>query len=106
MSSFPDYYALLNISKNASSDEIRTAYKKESLKCVAICFQFLVADNLKVMVCRTHPDRLTQATPAEKKKATEKFQVSYSELQCRPGSNYVHEGCGRCILCAFRHNPA
>lgn len=28
-----------------------------------------------ICVSRTHPDRLSQATPAEKKKATEKFQV-------------------------------
>ncbi|KAJ7675360.1 DnaJ domain-containing protein [Mycena rosella] len=55
MSRFPDYYKLLNISKTASHDEIRTAYKKESL--------------------RTHPDRIANATAAEKKKATEKFQA-------------------------------
>jgi hypothetical protein len=55
MSTFPDYYALLNIPKTASYDEIRAAYKKESLK--------------------THPDRLTKATAAEKKQATEKFQA-------------------------------
>ncbi|TCD67035.1 hypothetical protein EIP91_000655 [Steccherinum ochraceum] len=55
MSSFPDYYAILNVSKVATTDEIRQAYKKESLK--------------------THPDRLTNATPAEKKAATEKFQA-------------------------------
>jgi len=55
MSSFPDYYALLAVPKDASSDDIRTAYKKESLK--------------------THPDRLSKATPAEKKRATERFQA-------------------------------
>ena len=33
MSTFPDYYKLLNVPQNASIDDIRTAYKKESLKC-------------------------------------------------------------------------
>ncbi|KAH9857909.1 DnaJ domain-containing protein, partial [Lenzites betulinus] len=55
MSSFPDYYKLLHVQKNASADEIRTAYKKESL--------------------RTHPDRIANATPAEKQAATERFQA-------------------------------
>ncbi|KAH7915405.1 DnaJ-domain-containing protein [Hygrophoropsis aurantiaca] len=55
MSNFPDYYSLLGVAKTASLEEIRQAYKKESL--------------------RTHPDRLTKATPAEKAATTEKFQV-------------------------------
>ncbi|TFY77452.1 hypothetical protein EWM64_g6557 [Hericium alpestre] len=55
MSSFPDYYAILNIPKNASADDVRQAYRKESLK--------------------THPDRLVNASPEERKASTEKFQA-------------------------------
>jgi len=52
---FPEYYVLLDIPKTASSDEIRTAYKRESLK--------------------THPDRLHKPTPEQRKAATERFQA-------------------------------
>ncbi|KAG9001092.1 hypothetical protein FRB94_007152 [Tulasnella sp. JGI-2019a] len=54
-SKFPEYYVLLNIPRTASTEDVRTAYKRESL--------------------RTHPDRLQKATPAEKKAATERFQA-------------------------------
>ncbi|KAJ9114396.1 hypothetical protein QFC20_001539 [Naganishia adeliensis] len=54
--SFPQYYKLLNIPSTATPDQIRQAYKKESL--------------------RTHPDRLPAgSTPAQKRAATEKFQA-------------------------------
>lgn len=55
MPQFPDYYKLLNITSSATQEEVRQAYRKESLK--------------------THPDRLANANPAEKKEATERFQV-------------------------------
>jgi len=53
--SIPDYYKLLSITKSATQDQIRQAYRKESLK--------------------THPDRLVNAAPAEIKQATERFQA-------------------------------
>ncbi|KLO20566.1 DnaJ-domain-containing protein, partial [Schizopora paradoxa] len=54
-STFPDYYDILSVSPDATDDDIRTAYKRESL--------------------RSHPDRLANATPQEKKRATERFQA-------------------------------
>ncbi|KAF9474464.1 DnaJ-domain-containing protein [Pholiota conissans] len=55
MSQFPDYYKLLNIPKTATHEEVRQAYRKESLK--------------------THPDRLVNASQAEIRQATERFQA-------------------------------
>ncbi|KAI0348661.1 DnaJ-domain-containing protein [Trametopsis cervina] len=54
-STFPDYYAFLNIQQTATAEEIRSAYKKESL--------------------RTHPDRLVNVSQEEKRAATERFQA-------------------------------
>lgn len=56
MSSLPQYYGILNVAPAATADEIRAAYKRESLK--------------------THPDRLPgDATPQDRRKATERFQA-------------------------------
>ncbi|WVR06088.1 hypothetical protein IAU60_003116 [Kwoniella sp. DSM 27419] len=55
-SSLPQYYSILNVEPTATADEIRTAYKKLSLK--------------------THPDRLPgNATPQQRRQATERFQL-------------------------------
>jgi len=55
MASFPDYYGILSIPKNASTEDVKQAYRRESLK--------------------THPDRLFNASIEEKNAATEKFQA-------------------------------
>jgi hypothetical protein len=35
MSSFPDYYELLEVPQTATETEIRQAYKRESLRCAS-----------------------------------------------------------------------
>jgi len=55
MSQIPDYYKILSVPRTATHEEVRQAYKKESLK--------------------THPDRLANASPLERRKATERFQT-------------------------------
>ena len=70
-SAFPDYYELLGIQSSADQDEVRQAYKRESL--------------------RTHPDRLVNASPEEKRRATEKFQVRHSSLSPLPPLLRYHQ---------------
>ncbi|BEI86349.1 hypothetical protein CcaverHIS002_0606360 [Cutaneotrichosporon cavernicola] len=56
MSTLPQYYNILNIDSTATAEEIRTAYRRESLK--------------------THPDRLSPKAPAdERRRYTERFQA-------------------------------
>ncbi|THH10937.1 hypothetical protein EW145_g1005 [Phellinidium pouzarii] len=67
-STFPDYYKLLNLQQTATQEEVRHAYKRESLK--------------------SHPDRLVNASADEKRRATEKFQAS-RRLQAVADAYYV-----------------
>ncbi|KAJ5650063.1 uncharacterized protein N7484_003786 [Penicillium longicatenatum] len=53
MSKSPDYYKILGVSQDATQQQIRTAYKRESLKC--------------------HPDRVPADSP-ERPARTRKFQ--------------------------------
>lgn len=50
----PDYYATLGVGSTASPEEIRGAYKRESL--------------------RSHPDRFPNATASERQRHTARFQ--------------------------------
>jgi hypothetical protein len=76
MASFPDYYAILDIPKNASTEDIRQSYRKESLKS-GLNFHTSTLHS-HITLPRTHPDRLFDASTEEKKAATVKFQVSES----------------------------
>jgi curved DNA-binding protein CbpA len=73
MATIPDYYGTLNCSKNATQEDIKQAYRKESLR-----FAPCITSNGRIDHQRsfsTHPDRLANASPVEKKKATESFQA-------------------------------
>ena len=45
MSQFPDYYSILGVSKTASQEQIRQAYRKESLKYVSVLQRSLLVSN-------------------------------------------------------------
>jgi DnaJ domain len=75
MASFPDYYDILHVSNDASTEDIRQAYRKESLKFVYITIKSWT-QNPTCSSPRTHPDRLFNASTEEKRAATERFQVS------------------------------
>lgn len=76
-STLPDYYAFLNIPQTATPDEVRAAYRKESLKYVSRRLWHVVGVAHSRQRSRTHPDRIANATPEEKRRATERFQVRY-----------------------------
>ena len=102
MASFPDYYDILHVAKDASTEDIRQAYRKESLKLVYLTplDRRLVHHTFSP---RTHPDRLFSASTTEKQAATERFQVSAPTALYRHSSDGVsiHLGCRRRILCTL-----
>ena len=113
MSNFPDYYAILSVPRTATPEEIRTAYKRESLR-----YADAPASSARLIWCliltgiRTHPDRLVNATPAEKRKATERFQVrippSFSPPPPPdlPVCGVYPLGHSRCVFRPFRSGAA
>lgn len=76
MSQIPDYYKILNVSRTATYEDVRQAYKKESLKQDSGIFDPIQQFTHPFLHCRTHPDRLVNVSPAERRKATERFQVN------------------------------
>lgn len=64
MLTFVQYYDILGVSPSATAEELRLAYRKESLRC--------------------HPDRLPPtATAEERRQATEKFVSRYYRRSTR-----------------------
>lgn len=67
---FPEYYVLLGIPQHATTDEVRQAYKRESLRYVlGVVWMREIERGLLmcVSVDRTHPDRVPNATAEERK---------------------------------------
>lgn len=49
-SSFPDYYKLLNLSPNATPEEVKQGYRKESLKCVNWLKQIQLPERIPTII--------------------------------------------------------
>ncbi len=77
MSTKEDYYKILGVSREASSDEIKRAYRKSALEC--------------------HPDRCPDDPQAEQKfkNASEAYQVLSDPEKRRLYDTYGHEGLDR-----------
>jgi hypothetical protein len=55
MSEFPDYYAILGISKTSTTEEVRSAYKRESLRC-AVATAYHAFDSRMSLILAANQD--------------------------------------------------
>ena len=107
MSEFPDYYAILGIPKTATNEEIRIAYKRESLRYSAhtllliICYvsNHWTGSGLTLIVLRMLP-------PPRSRRLRNAFKyVSYVALSLCYLCRSTHSGHSRRIFRVVRPRP-
>ena len=99
MPQFPDYYKLLNITLSATQEEVRQAYRKESLKLVLSLCVTRTATSINPGLTPTA--LLTLILPRNKRRQKD-FRSIYCPFSLSLTYWHVELGRSRRLLCPFR----
>lgn len=112
-SKFPEYYVLLGVERTASTEEIRSAYKRESLRCVCVACYPASAQPLMLLFALKNPPGPAAESNSSREASSHgtipgtlrsvalggrNFNCSHSRISLEPG-------CRRCLLRSERSRP-